>query len=405
MHRAQPDAEPKPPLPTATNTHNTTNPGHDAAPVGDVGGDRTSRAEKGSIGDTSTDTTLRHSSSRRPSTAQIETTPNNGRPPNNVINSIASPMSPAGEELPGLPRLSYNPLDYKWKLIFIVTLLVIESALLPIALYYGLLFGTTLRVGLIFAIVTSFFGIVTGIEFGLRCLKMILKGETYRPIGSGDKKWHFDFTHHTLSFGYTVMTGILIGGSIPHNPPVKVLAIPVSLFLLQVGSQLLWSGWMNATGRPAPCKISSVPKGGRVPPMVYTIVEDIIAVDGDAKLEYRQSLKARYEASHRFRIMIRQMNWFWAFGSLADGIGTMVAIWTIPERIAYGVGKFLPPATMVLSLCFSSLFLLLTHCGAIGWASPLIFTIIWTSLTIWWVRRSLRKEKEAWQPERRESLY
>ena len=240
-------------------------------------------------------------------------------------------------ELPGLPRLNYRILDYKLKLCIIVFLLVLESSLLPIVLYYPLTFYTTLRHGIVFAIITSFFGIVTGIEFGLRCLKLILKGDKYRPRGG--TKWSFDFTHWTLSFGYTVMTGILIGASIPHDPLVRPLAIPVSLFLIQVGCQLVWTGWMNARGGLAPCKISSVAKGERVPPLVLTIVEDIVGVDGAGGRVYRDSLMARYKVSERFRKMIAQQNWFWAVGALIDGIGTLVVIWTVPERVAYGVGK------------------------------------------------------------------
>ena len=249
--------------------------------------------------------------------------------------AVAGPVD--FDELPGLPRLRYRILEYKVKLFTIVFLLVLESSLLPISLYYGLILGTTLRAGIVFAIITSFFGIVTGIEFGLRCLKLILKGDKYRPVGG--TRWSFDFTHWTLSFGYTVMTGVLIGASIPHDPLVRPLAMPVSLFFIQVGLQLVWTAWMNSTGRPAPCKISSIPKGGRVPPLVFTLVEDVVGVDGAGGREYRNSLLARYEASPRFRKMIARQNWFWAVGVLIDAVGTLVVVWTVPEKVAYGVGK------------------------------------------------------------------
>lgn len=52
------------------------------------------------------------------------------------------------EEVPGLPRLNYNLLEHKWKLSVVTFLLVLESSLLPIALFYGLWFGTTLRHGI-----------------------------------------------------------------------------------------------------------------------------------------------------------------------------------------------------------------------------------------------------------------
>ncbi|KAK1774249.1 hypothetical protein QBC45DRAFT_46053 [Copromyces sp. CBS 386.78] len=278
---------------------------------------------------------------------------------------------PTLDDTPGLPRLRYNLMDYKWKLIIVSSLLVIESSILPIALFYGLWYGTNLRHGIVFAIITAFFGLVTGIEFGLRSLKLMLPRDEYRPLNQDPVKdrWKFDFTHATLSFGYTYMTGILIGASIPHEPIVKPLAMPVPLFFIQMGLQLLWAGWANKKHKKAPCRISSVPKGGRVPPLVFTIVEDIVAVDGAGGKEYRRAINARYEVSKRFREMIARQNWFWGVGALVDGVATMIIIWTVPQEIAYGV----------------------------AWASPLIFSAIWTVITVIWVRRDLRREKAEWR--------
>lgn len=182
---------------------------------------------------------------------------------------------------------------------------------------------------------------MTGLEFGLRCLKLIKKKDTYRPPGGG--RWKFDFTHWTLSFGYTYMTAILIGASIPWEPLVRPLAMPVSLFFIQVGLELVVSGVMNAMGRRAPFKMSSVPKGAKVPPLVLTIVEDIVGVDGGAGKSYRKRLMDRYKASARFRAIIRGMTWFWGVGALLDGIGTLVVIWTVPQEVAYGVGECRTP--------------------------------------------------------------
>jgi hypothetical protein len=248
--------------------------------------------------------------------------------------AVAGPVDFA--ELPGLPRLRYRILEYKRKLFIVVFFLVLESSLLPVALYYGLVLDTNLRHGIVFAIITSFFGLVTGVEFALRCYKLVFKGDRFRPLGG--TRWGFDFTHWTLSFGYTVMTAVLIGGSIPTNPLVRPLAMPVALFFIEVGALLVWTGWMNSTGRRAPFKMSSVPKGGRVRPLVYTLVEDVVAVDGAGEREYRNALMDRYEASTRFRRMIAQQNWFWAVGALAVGIGVLVVVWTVPEVVAYGVG-------------------------------------------------------------------
>ncbi|KAJ9145064.1 hypothetical protein NKR23_g5488 [Pleurostoma richardsiae] len=272
-------------------------------------------------------------------------------------------------EVPGLPRLNYNLRDHKTKLSIVSTLLIVESSLLPIALYYGLWFGTSLRHGILFAIITSFFGLVTGIEFALRSWKLCLPADTYRPLGG--RRWRFDFTHMTLSFGYTVMTAILIGASIPHEPLVRPLAIPVPLFFIQVGLQLLATGLANATGRVAPFRISSVAKGERTPPLVFTLIEDVVAVDGGAGQSYRTRLMARYKASPSFRRLIAGINWFWGIGAFLDGVGTLVVIWTVKQEVAYGV----------------------------GWGSPLVFATVWTLITVHWVRRALREEKRRWSLE------
>ncbi|KAK1756735.1 hypothetical protein QBC47DRAFT_451315 [Echria macrotheca] len=281
---------------------------------------------------------------------------------------------PTREELPGLPRLNYNLWHHKTKLSIVAGLLILESSILPIALFYGLRFSD-LRIGLIFAVITSFFGIVTGIEYGFRILKLTRKhDDNFRPLGT-TSRWCFDYTHHTLGIGYFYMSALLIGASVPHTPPIRPLAMPVCLIVIQAGAQLVWHGWMHARHRPAPFRISSVPKGQRVRPLVYTLVEDIIAVDGNAGKEYRAALDARYAASAHFRRLLVQLNWFWAVGALVDGIGTLVVIWTVPEVVAYGI----------------------------GWGSPLVFVTIWTVVTVLWVRRSLRNEKTWWVGGRREN--
>lgn len=135
------------------------------------------------------------------------------------------------------------------------------------------------------------------------------------------------------------MTAILIGGSIPHQPLVRLLAIPMPLFFIQIGLQGVVMGWMAARGVPAPTRISSVAPGETTPPFVLPLVEDVVAVDGDGKKAYRQRLMERWRVSRRFRAMIKGLNWFWGVGSLAFGVGLMVVVWTATEEIAYGFGK------------------------------------------------------------------
>ncbi|KAI1073960.1 hypothetical protein F5B20DRAFT_475491 [Whalleya microplaca] len=285
--------------------------------------------------------------------------------------SSAIPNKNPNEELPGLPRLNYNLWDHKLKLFLVGGLLLLEGSILPIILFYPLWFATDLRHGILFAIITSFFGLVSGLEFAHRSWRLILKADTYRPLDG--KRWRFDFTHITLSIGYTVMTGILIGASIPHEPLVRPLAMPLPLFFIEVGALALATGLMAALGMNTTCKVSSVPKGEPIPPVLLTFIEDVVAVDGGAGQSYRRRVLERYKVSRKFRALIKGLNWFWGVGCILVGAGSLAVVWTVPQVIGYGI----------------------------GWGAPLAFTVTWTFITIFWVRRSLRVEKKRWMADLR----
>lgn len=169
---------------------------------------------------------------------------------------------------------------------------------------------------------------------------MILKTDKYRPVGS--KKWRFDFTHWSLGAAYTVMTALLIGASIPDPPLVRPLAMPVPIFFIQIGSQCIVMGFMALFGMRTQCRVSSLPKGSPMPPLLLICIEDVVGVDGGGGRDYRLRLHARYNASKRFRDLIKGLNWFWGVSALAFGGGMIAVIWTINEDIAYGVGESLP---------------------------------------------------------------
>jgi len=81
-----------------------------------------------------------------PELAAIPTVPDPENPTSGpgAPDSIAEIPVTETEVLPGLPRLNYNLWNYKWKLFIVTFLLAIESSLVPIALFYGLWFRTTL---------------------------------------------------------------------------------------------------------------------------------------------------------------------------------------------------------------------------------------------------------------------
>lgn len=72
---------------------------------------------------------------------------------------------------------------------------------------------------------------------------------------------------------------------------------------------------------------------------MYTIIEDIIAVDGSGNLEFRHALDKRYRASPEFRNMLATLSLFWSIPGLLVAGGVTAAIWTVPLGVAFGIGK------------------------------------------------------------------
>lgn len=116
---------------------------------------------------------------------------------------------------------------------------------------------------------------------------------------------------------------------------------PAILYCLG-GSVFIITMW-SLSGRKAPFRISSTPKGGVVFPGVYYLMEDVVAVNASAGRPYREALAARYNASPRFRKMIKAQSLFWSIPSLIVAIACTVVIVIHPVRndIAYGIGTLI----------------------------------------------------------------
>ena len=136
-------------------------------------------------------------------------------------------------------------------------------------------------------------------------------------------------------------------------------------------TELLIVDVMRYFQMPAPCRISSIPKGAQLRPGIYSVIEDVCAVDGGGGTEYREALNRRYEASHIFRAMLRRLGVFWAVGGEVTAIVTTILICVLPYDPAY----------------------------VVGWSLPFVWAGVWTLATIWYVKRELKKEKIAWTEE------
>ena len=113
--------------------------------------------------------------------------------------------------------------------------------------------------------------------------------------------------------------------------------MPVPSMAYAFGVQMLVIDVMRYFQVPAPIRISSLPRGSPLRPGIYSIIEDVCAVDGSGGTEFRQRLNLRYLSSHHFRLMLHRLTLFWAFGSLGVAVGTTAIIFTTHRNVAYVV--------------------------------------------------------------------
>lgn len=147
--------------------------------------------------------------------------------------------------------------------------------------------------------------------------------------------------------------------------------MPLTSMLYAFGSEMLIVDAMRYFRIPAFVRVSSVPKGSQLRPCIYSIIEDICAVDGSGGTKFREDLNRRYEASHIFRAMLRRLGIVWAVGAQACAVLCTILIFTIQHEAAY----------------------------CVGWSVPFIWAGVWTLGTFWYVNKMLATEKKAWREE------
>ncbi|KAF2099138.1 hypothetical protein NA57DRAFT_39372 [Rhizodiscina lignyota] len=271
------------------------------------------------------------------------------------------------------PELNYTlKTRYKW-IAFFWSLVLIDIVFLPIALYFGLWYGTSLSHNAVFSISTGALGSVSIVEYFLRFHRLWKRGSTCRVIGA--RRWYLDWFQWNLSLGWIAVMVELIVGTVPAEPPIRLLAMPVASMCYAFGIELLLVDVLRICGYRAPVRISSLPRGSPLRPGIYSIIEDVIAVDGSGGTEFRQRLNLRYQASHYFRQMLHRITLFWGFGACAIAVATTVIIFTTSRDVAY----------------------------VIGWTLPFAWAAVWALITTFWVKAELKREKEVWVRERRKA--
>ncbi|PMD33973.1 hypothetical protein L207DRAFT_498560 [Hyaloscypha variabilis F] len=268
---------------------------------------------------------------------------------------------------PALPSPTRNR---KILLVIGLILAVFDVFILPIVFFYSLTYATNLTPRYVFIVITCLFCMMTFAHYTHRCLRLMLKCSVrYGPIG-WRRKWRLlEFTNVNFAICASTFETLLLIGTFPEKPIVRLCAMPSATMCYYLGTLFLVTAFLTQKGYHLPFPMSSTPKGALWRPALLAILEDSGAIEARGELAHREAVMKRYEASPPFRRMLVRLTWFWGISLMIIAIVTTVLIVSLEERVAFGV----------------------------GWGLPYVWSGLFGLWTVRFVKKSLKEERAAWQ--------
>ncbi|KAJ6011706.1 hypothetical protein N7522_002061, partial [Penicillium canescens] len=243
-------------------------------------------------------------------------------------------MSDSQQFLEPLP-LNYSLAKRKLRILIFWLMVLLDSVVLPVGLYYLLTRTTTWSSTTIFSVLTvTLFGTFVT-ESLQRSWHLWRKKSSCRVPNAG--RYYFDFTHWNVLVSWVIIIAELVIGTIPDPPWMRMLAMPVpSVFFIFALEMPVFEA-LYVFEKPAPFRISSIQKGEPMRPAIYPLLEDIIAVDGKGGTRFRGRLDQRYKASPPFRGLLHRVTMLWAVPQVMVAGGTLAGIVIADHELAYTV--------------------------------------------------------------------
>ncbi|KAE8444081.1 hypothetical protein EG329_000863 [Mollisiaceae sp. DMI_Dod_QoI] len=270
-----------------------------------------------------------------------------------------------GVKLPYTLHTRYRSIAIAW------TIILIPPIFLNLGLFYGLWYGNPeMDRILVLTIPTAVLGVFTAIAIIERIYKLTHYSPQSRPLNS--QRYALDIFQWgyfaTLILISALITTALARGDIDddgHELQTRLVSLPAAVLMFFLATLTLLSLTLNGLEIKLPFRFGSVEKGNVVRPAIYYIVEDVVAVDGNGGIEYREAWTRRYENSEVFRKMILELSvvWMLAFYVFA-AVFTVLVFW-LPKEAVY----------------------------AVGWAGPFPLVGLMAVWTIFYVKAMLREEE------------
>jgi hypothetical protein len=245
------------------------------------------------------------------------------------------------------------------------TVIVIPPIFINLGLFYGLWYGkpdmdrvaglfflllrsqpsphVTANNTAVLTIPTAVLGIFTAIAIIERIVKLIQPSPEFRPLKS--PRYALDI----FQWGYfaaLILISALISSTLArgdadqdgHALQTRLVSMPAPVLMYFLATLTLLSLLLNAFQVKLPFRFGSVDAGKVVRPAIYYIVEDVVAVDGNGGMEYREAFNARYESSPVFQRMIWTLSLVWMLSFfLFAGVFTAL-VFRLPKAAVYAVG-------------------------------------------------------------------
>jgi hypothetical protein len=175
---------------------------------------------------------------------------------------------------------------------------------------------------------------VTGFSRGWRIF--VKKDNKFRPINGG--RWWFDGSYYVLSLALLVMILELVVATATYNVKVQVIAmVPVSS-LYVIGLYMLVQNTMHVLRIRTPVTLSSIKRGSLTPPPLFTVMEDVFAVDGcHMGLPAREAMLDLYQRSPAYRKAAARWSWIWGGGAFTVAVILSIIVGVTPETVSFGI--------------------------------------------------------------------
>ncbi|KAL4877343.1 hypothetical protein BJY04DRAFT_230640 [Aspergillus karnatakaensis] len=242
---------------------------------------------------------------------------------------------------PEVDRVTRIPLDlgqYRVAIAITAACIFTGAGLLPEILYLILLKVAGLEPWIVFTILASAIGVFSVLTLLRRTWALVRSDSTCRPTGS--KRHHLDYFQWNFFTGFCYIAALMIAAISTSrreddsvaDTSTRLISLPVPMLVLQVSSQLLCACVMNRMHARYPFRVSSMDRTALVRPGVYTIVEDVLAVDGGQGEEYRRLLDARYCSSRGIRVLLARLDLAWGLSGAIVATGLITLIATLASR-------------------------------------------------------------------------